>query len=970
MSGQRPIRLTVNGSPVATHVSRSTTLLELLRDRLGLTGVKDGCSQGDCGCCTVLLNGEATKACLVNAGRAHGAEVLTIEGLSPDGRPHPLQQAFVEAGAVQCGYCTPGQVLAAHALLRRNPNPTRQQVLQGLASVLCRCTGYIKVADAVLLAAARLRGGGARPNGGGGGRALRVVGHPHVLRGALERAMGTARYAADRRRDGMVFAQVLRSPHQHARIVGIHTAPARALPGVLDVITAADIPLNRLCLFDKSFIDPDSSIDLPVVPDLFGAKNIGGIRIPGTFTKDQPAIAEGKVRYRGEPVAVVAARSEAEAREALRHIRVDYEPLPAVGDGLAALAAGAPAVHDRGNLLFTRRIVQGDVAAGFAEADVIVEGTYTTPMVEHAYLEPDAALAYHDDEGRIVVEACCMHPHYIHDEVSHVLQVPTDRVRVIQTPTGGSFGGKHDVSGQVFAALLAHRLGRPVQLVFSRRDVMDGTSKRHAFRMWYRTGARRDGTLTAAHVKLLIEAGAYATWSPGVLTRSAVQAAGPYRCPHVLIEGAAVYTNQPHAGAFRGFGAPQVTFACETQMDKLAERLGMDPWELRWQNAYRGGDLTPTGQALGPTVEMQETLRAVQPAYRRLRAEADRANRENGSGEWRHGAGLASMWFGLGKTGRSNLAEAFVELGKDARVKVYSGAAEVGQGTATVLAQIAAEELGVPYEDVDITVGDTLLTPNADFTCASRQTHISGNAVRFAARDLREVLRRGAARLLDVPAESLEQRDGRLVSGATGEGLTLAEAGEFCRREGMPLRHTGAYDIVTAAINIHTGQGQAYPFFSYGTQAALVKVHAVTGEVRVLKVAAAHDFGTVVNPLSVAGQIEGSICMGLGFTLSEEFVSGKTKRLRDCQVPAAPDMPEVETVMVEVPEPTGPFGAKGAGESTMVPVAPAILNAVADATGARVADLPARPDRVRAAMNRQDMNRQGAKFAKGARGNA
>jgi CO/xanthine dehydrogenase Mo-binding subunit len=531
-----------------------------------------------------------------------------------------------------------------------------------------------------------------------------------------------------------------------------------------------------------------------------------------------------------------------------------------------------------------------------------------------------------------------------------VLGLPTEAVRVIQTPTGGSFGGKHDVAGQVLAAALARRLGRPVQLVYSRRDVMEGTPKRHPFRMWYRTGARRDGTLVAMHAQLLIEAGAYATWSPGVLTRSSVQAPGPYRCPNVLIEGAAVYTNHPAAGAMRGFGAPQVTFACETQMDRLAERLGMDPWELRMRNAYRGGDVMPTRQVLGPTVEIEDTLRGVEQAYRNMREEAVSANRAGGAGPWRHGVGIASMWFGLGKTGRTNLSEAYVEMGKDNRVHVYSGVAEVGQGATTVLAQIAAEELGVPYEEVETTLGDTLLTPNADFTCASRQTHISGNAVRFASRDLGEVLRQGAARLLGVRPGALVQREGALLDPDTGRSLSLAEAAEFCRGEGLPLRHKGEYDIVTAAINLETGEGQAYPFFSYGTQVALVKVHTGTGEVRVLRVAAAHDFGTVVNPLSVAGQMEGSVVMGVGYALSEEYVSGSMRRLRDCRIPTSRDVPEVEVVMVEVPEPTGPFGAKGAGESTMVPVAPAILNAVADATGARVVDLPARPARVLEAL--------------------
>jgi CO/xanthine dehydrogenase Mo-binding subunit len=897
------------------------------------------------------VDGQASKACLTSAKRVSGRAVMTIEGLAGDGALHPLQQAFVETGATQCGYCTPGQIMAAKALLDTNPSPTREEVQRGLSSVLCRCTGYVRIVDAVLRAAARLRGEEVPSlQVAGTPRGLRVVGQPYPVRGAVEKVQGRLLYAGDRRREGMVFAQVLRSPHHHARVLAIDTEEAAALSGTLDIITARDIPLNSLCLFDKSFIDPEAVIDLPTLPDFFGVKAVGGMRIPGTFTRDQPALADGVVRYLGEPVAVVAARSKAEAREAVRRIRVTYQELPAVRNGLAALAADAPRIHERGNLLFVRKIVCGDVTKGFREADVIVEGVYTTPMVEHAYMEPDAALAYPDDEGRLVVEASCMHPHYIHDEIARVLQIPTERVRVIQTPTGGSFGGKHDVSTQVFAALLAHRLGRPVQMVFSRRDVMEGTSKRHAFRMWYRTGAKRDGTLTATHVQFLIEAGAYATWSPGVLTRASVQAAGPYRCPHVLIEAAAVYTNHPHAGAMRGFGAPQVTFACESQMDRLAERLGMDPWDLRMKNAYRGGDLTPTAQVLGPTVEIQETLQAVNGAYRRMRAEAEKANLIEASGPWRLGVGLASMWFGLGKTGRSNLAEAFVEMDKGGRIHIYSGVAEVGQGTATVLAQIAAEELGIPYDEVEVTVGDTLLTPNADFTCASRQTHISGNAVRFAARELRRILREGAARLLGVLPVAVVQRDGSFIDSGTGENVTFGEVADFCRSEGMPLRHKGAYDIVTAAIDIHTGQGQAYPFFSYGTQAALVKVHTGTGEVRVLRVAAAHDFGKVVNPLSVAGQMEGSICMGVGYALSEEFVSGKTRRLRDCKLPTSLDMPEVEILMVEVPEPTGPFGAKGAGESTMVPVAPAILNAVAAATGARVQDLPARPGRVLAAF--------------------
>jgi CO/xanthine dehydrogenase Mo-binding subunit len=650
---------------------------------------------------------------------------------------------------------------------------------------------------------------------------------------------------------------------------------------------------------------------------------------------------------------VVAAFSEDIAEQALARIKVEYRVLPTVFDALSALAEDAPRLYDEGNLAATRRITRGDVEKGLQAADVVIENTYTTTFNEHAALEPEAGLAYVDDAGRVVIYTCTQCPHDAQRQVARILDRSPEEVRVIQTPTGGGFGGKLDISVQGVLGLLASKLKRPVRLVYSRQESFLATAKRHPFRIRHRLGATREGRLTALQVELLANTGAYAAAGPFVLTRAAIHAGGPYEIPNVLIEGKMVFTNNPFCAAMRGFGVPQVTFAMESQMDILASELGIDPLELRRINAYDSGSVTPTGQALGETVPFKETLQAVEKFYLSSLKEREAEARRAVPRGLKRGVGVASMWYSIGKTSVTNQAEAWVELLSSGRLHVLSGAADIGQGCSTALAQIAAQELGVPLEAVDITLGDTALTPDANLTCASRQTYYSGNAIQRAAAKLKQAILKVACQVLEVEREDIVFRDGYICSiSEPTRRIDLSEMASFFQSQGLPLRYKGSYDFVGTDLDPETGEGIPYATYTYGTQMAEVEVNEVTGEVKVLRVIAAHDVGKAIHPLGVQGQMEGGITMGLGFALKEEFVPGETGGFTEYRIPTALDTPEIVTWIIEIPEPTGPFGAKGAGEQTLVPTAPAILNAIADATGVRIFGLPATADRVLAAFGK------------------
>jgi CO/xanthine dehydrogenase Mo-binding subunit/aerobic-type carbon monoxide dehydrogenase small subunit (CoxS/CutS family) len=900
--------LYLNGQGIEVDVDPRRTLLELLREELDFTGTKEGCGRGHCGSCAVLVDGKYALACRLPLARLIDRQVTTIEGLGKPDNLHPLQWAFIQTGAVQCGFCNPGMIIAAQALLAKNPSPTRQQVISGMRRNLCRCTGYIKIVEAVLLAAAVLRGEREQTDLLQPGREGNLP-----LIGSVEKVCGLTRYAADMKMPGMLHAQVLRSPHPHAEILTLDPSAALGAAGVDSIVTHKEVP---------------------------------GANRTGPVVKDQPILAEDRVRYQGEPLAALAASSVSAAKKALGHIRVDYRPLACVGKPEEAFLSNAPAIHPQGNLLFSRRIVKGDINEGFARADAVVENTYTTPFNEHAYLEPEAGIAYIDEEGRVTVASCCQNPHYLRRELAGILGLPDERVRVIQTPTGGGFGGKLEMSVQGVLALLTQNSGRPVKYVYSREESFQSSGKRHPFVMKYRTGATRDGKLTALEVNMAANTGAYASFGSGVLTRAAIHATGPYEVPNVFIQGRLAYTNNPVCCAMRGFGAPQVNFALESQLDLLADSLKIDPLEFRLINAMGEGAVTATGQPLAGPVTIRRALEELKPFCESWKV----SSVHRASGE--SGLGIAGMWFGIGKTSVDNKSEVCLKLTREGRVEVLAAAADIGQGSRTILAQIVAAELDLPLEDISVSDADTALAPDADFTCASRQTYFTGGAARQGAERLKESIIDQAARLLQCSAEKLSLKRGSVVG--PGGRISLKELAGKWLKPGASFKVMGDFSLpITGQLDAETGQGVPYPTYTFGAQLADVEVDRRNGRAKVRRVVAVQDVGKAINPKSVEGQIEGGVVMGIGLALKEEFIPGQTKNFRDYKIPTFADMPEITCIMIEEGDPYGPFGAKGIGESALMPIVPAVANAIQRACGVRVFDLPASSERIMSGLNRR-----------------
>jgi len=565
------LQINVNGKDYKIDINPDMTLVDFLRQELGLTGTKKGCNSGECGACTVLVDGEPVASCVLPALKVQGKTIITVEGLGQADALHPIQKAFLVKGAVQCGFCTPGMLLSAKALLDKNLNPTPQDIKMSISGNLCRCTGYRKIIDAVLAAAAEMRGEGeivmptAEKN---------VVGSSVPRVDGIPKLTGQAKFANDLYFPNMLYAKVLRSAHAHALIKNIKTEQAKALPGVVAVLTAADVP----------------------------GRNGYGIHI-----KDQPVLAKDKVRHYGDAVAVVAAESLEIAEKALELIEVEYEPLPGVFSVEDAIKPDAPKIYPDGNLLFHRKVYRGDIEKGFKEADIVIEDRFKTPMVEHAYIEPETGIGVYD-AGKIIIYAPSQGVHYHRSEIAANLKMPVNKIRVIQTTTGGGFGGKIDNSVHALVALLALKTGRTVKLSFSRAESMVSSTKRHPFTMRYKLGARKDGKLVAAEVEIYGDTGAYNSYGTAVLTRVATCAIGPYEVPNVKIDTYTVYTNNPVSGAMRAFGAPQAAIAHEAILDELAKKIGISPVEIRKINAFREGSATPTGQILNNGVGILETI--------------------------------------------------------------------------------------------------------------------------------------------------------------------------------------------------------------------------------------------------------------------------------------------------------------------------------------------------------------------------
>ena len=753
--------------------------------------------------------------------------------------------------------------------------------------------------------------------------AYRVVGRPQPRFDAVDKIRGTTRYAADWQLPGMLAGAVLRSLHASARIRRLDVARARALPGVAAVLTAEDVPHNA--------VEEDPT-------------GIGLIRFA------TPVLAAGQVRYQGEPVALVAADSPGRAQAALEAIEIEYEPLPGLFDPEAALAPDAPRIHDgRENVLVHWTLRRGGVADGFRRADVVVENTYHTQRVDHAYLEPEAGVAWIDAQGVVNIRASSQVIEHFR-EIAEMLGVPHNRVRVVTPFLGGGFGGKEDMTVEPFLALLAWKTGRPVRMVWSRYDSLLARPKRHPFTMRYKTGAARDGRLVAQEVSLVADAGPYPLLSPRVLFAALVTGCGPYAVPNVAIDARAVFTNNVPSSAMRGFGAMQVTFAYESQMDALASRLGLTPEEIRTRNFLAKGDRLPTGEPVETHVAFPELMH---------RATAALGERGRPSGpSARIGRGLAcniqpygrTVWF-------RDRASAWLGFEADGSLVIRSGVPDLGGGQSAVLAQIAAEVLGVSLDRITVHFGDSALTPLSGGTFATRQLYMSGNAVLRGARELREQVAPVAASLLEAAAADLDFAGDQVgVSGSPDRRIPLARLVAECGRRGVPAAHLATFHAEQAPpVDLATGQGRTFPDFTYGCHAAEVEVDTETGAVRLLKYAACHDVGQAINPQSVEGQIQGGAVMGIGQALTEEVVVENGNNLSTLfaayLIPTSLDLPDVQAVIVESGEGKGPFQARGIGEPPTGPPPAAIASAIHNAVGVRLTDLPMTPERIVRALD-------------------
>lgn len=902
------IFFSVNGNPVEVSVPGERRLSRVLRDDLGLTGTKVGCDAGDCGACTVLLNGEPVCSCLVATGQVEACEITTVEGLASRSPVlDRLQKSFLAQGAAQCGACTPGMLVAATALLEKNSLPSETDVMDSIGGVLCRCTGYRKILAAVMEANSDY----SRPSPAAGA----AVGARLVRLDGQKKVDGREVFGADETPPGALGLRVVRSPYHRARFqFGDLDAFVNDHPGVRLVLTAKDVP---------------------------------GVDCYGVIPRfaDQPVFAHNEARYRGEAIAAIVGETDVLEALDLQKFPVRWEELPAIRTIEEALATAAPLLHEKReqNVLIRGRVVCGGVEHALAEADATVEAEYETGFVEHAYIEPEAGFARRVSDT-VEVEACTQSPYMDRDDLAKILGIRPEQVRIIPTAVGGGFGSKLDLSVQPFIALAAWKLNVPVRMVYTRTESILSTTKRHPARMKLRAGATRDGKITALDFSADFNTGAYSSWGPTVAGRVPVHASGPYFVPNYRALTRAVHTHIVPAGAFRGFGVPQAAIAQEQAYDDLADKLGMDRLEFRILNALADYTPTVTGQVLGEGVGIRACLEALRPKWNASRASVAEFNASTAG--LRRGVGVAGMWYGCGNTSLPNPSTVRIGLKRDGRIALHQGAVDIGQGSNTIVTQICADALRAPISQFDLISGDTAITPDCGKTSASRQTFVTGKAAHMAGERLRDAILKQAG---SCQCGTIEFGDEFVRVNENGKSKELRLGELPVDSYGYVITCEATFDPPITPLN-NDGQGNPYAIYGFGAHMAEVEVDVDLGTVRVLKVTAAHDVGRAINPTLIEGQIEGGVAQGLGMALMEEFFPGKGENLHDYLIPSAGDIPPVESILIEDPSSIGPFGAKGIGEQAVIPTAPAILNAIHDAVGVRIPRLPATPDRVRAAI--------------------
>ncbi|MFN8593358.1 MAG: molybdopterin-dependent oxidoreductase [Thermomicrobiales bacterium] len=891
----------VNGKTFAEQPAPGQCLRTFLRD-LGWYGVKKGCDAGDCGACTVLMDGTPVHSCLVPAVRAEGVEVTTVEGLAaPDGALHPMQRQFLEAQGFQCGFCTAGMILTASTFSAEE----LADLPRHLKGNLCRCTGYHAIEDAVR----GVRTVETDQPGSSAGTGVGAPAGPLVV-------TGKARYTLDTVMEGMLYLKVARSPHAHAEIVSIDTTEALKVPGVHAVYTWQDVPrkLYTTSIHEDFRVDPN---------DTYMLDNI--------------------VRFVGQRVAAVVAESEAAAEEGVRHIKVEYNILPAVFDPEEAMRAGAPQIHERGEDTFFRRPERnvlldvhggvGDVAVGFAAADVVHEGTYTTHRGQHAHLETHCSIAWVDDHGKLNVRTTSQSPFIARDKLAYLFGMNPPDVRVFCERMGGGFGGKQEVLTEDLTALAAMRTGRPVQWEFTREEQFVASSYRHPMKVTVKLGARKDGTLTAMQLRIVSNTGAYGNHGGETLYHACSESVALYRCSNKKIDAFTVYTNTVPSGAIRGYGLTQTVYAVECAMDELARALEMDPFTLREKNVIVPGDaMISLGEEVSDaeigSYGLDQCVALVRDALARGNGEPAPAG-----GDWLTGKGIAYAMHDTAPP-TEHRSEARIHLREDGTYELAIGTAEFGNGTTTQHIQIAATLLGTTASRIHVIQSDTAGTGYDTGAFASTGTSVAGRAVELTAAALRDRILEFAAAHTGVDLAVCRMDNDAVIAGEVR--IPLTDLWQVSRDQGhvLGLSRKAYGSPRSVAFNVHGFR---------------IAVNRVSGEILILQSVHAADAGTVINPMQLRGQVEGAISQGLGWALYERIVLDETGKVvnpqfRNYRIPAFADIPRTEIHFAETRDAFGPLGAKGMGECPINPVAPALANALADATGIRFPDLPFRPD--------------------------
>lgn len=911
----KTINLTINNKKYSLLINESDSLLKVIREKSGLTGTKEGCSQGSCGACTVIADGNPVLSCITPAIRFENKKITTIEGVSEKGKPDLLQSLFVKNGAIQCGFCTPGMVLTAKSFIDENPDATRDDIKEALSGNLCRCTGYKKIIDAVTDYAELSKQGIVSIETNNSTEKIIGCGRPYIE--AEKKVLGNAMYADDIPFKNLLHCRFLRSAYPHAEIIAIDATEALAMDGVLYVATGKELPQN------------------------FGVLPV---------SQDETSMAINKTRYIGEIVAAVAAETPELAELACKAIKVSYRPLKAylsIDDSLNDIGEN-PKIHDHckfnNNIHKKAELRFGNQEKAFNEADIVSEMEFEFEGVTHAFTEPHSATAYWDENG-LTIHTATQVPHYLHRALAKVLEVPLSRVRVIKPYVGGGFGGKSDpFPHEMIVSHIARKTGRPVRVTFNREEVFISNHGRHPSKLKMKIGATKEGKLTSIDADIAIDGGAYGSF--GIVTSyyNGVLLQAPYEIPNFGFKTYRVYTNKPQSGAMRGHGAVNSRFAAETLIDDIADRLGMDPCDLRFKNFYKQNTQT-VGQYRITSNGSQMALKEVMEKSRWTDKKGKLPKGKGigvACGFFISGSALPIIWNDYPQT------VVHLKLDFDGRVLISSGASDIGQGSDTMLAMVVAETLGIDMNHVFVLAADTLLTPVDMGSYSSRVTFMCGNAAKSAAQELKKEILKAVSDQREIAIEELYIEKNRVKSNSKSIDLTWLEAIDMATAKRGALTVSGNYISPKLGGDFKGAGAGLSPSYSFGACVAEVNVDFKTGKVELTEIWGAHDCGKALNPLAVEGQLEGSWHMGIGQAMSEEikYFNGLllNNNFIDYKIPTSLDTPEINTSIIESIDPEGPYGAKECGEGAIHPIIPAIANAIYNATGVRVNKLPIKAD--------------------------